>query len=186
VSRPRSTFFAGFLLLALAVSAAAEDIADSRAVPNASAQAVDQAIYKGFVGNILDAVPMDPLKRVNLQRTNAVVSNTFSARSLGALVGLTNPVLLVGGLLWGTWAATNINPEATDMKTTVFPVDSGGRVETQAGFVALLDSSLAGDDLPARRAPAPGSLAMNSVGDSGVTSLPRSPVMRIWLPQRSN
>ena len=172
--------------MALAVAASAEDIADSRAIPNASAQTLDQVIYKGFVGNLLDAVPMDPLKRVNLQRTNAVVSNTLSARSLGGLVGLSNPVLLVGGLLWGAWAASNISPEATGMKATAFSVNSGDRVETQAVFVALSDSSFAGEELPARRVPAPGSLAMNSVGDSGVTTLPRSPVMRIWLPQRSN
>ena len=186
MSSPRSTFFAGFLLLALAASASAEDVPDSRAIPNASPQALDQIIYKGFVGNVLDAVPMDPLKRVNLQRTNAVISNTLSARSLAVLVGLSNPALLVGGLLWGMWAASNINPEAADMKVPAIPVNSGGRLETQVGFAVLSDSLPVGTDPPARPAPEPGSVAMNSVGNSGATALPRPPVIRIWLPQRSN
>lgn len=185
MSRPCPTFFAGFLLLALAAAARAESVADSQAVANASAKGLDQVIYKGIVGSVLDAVPMDPVKRANLQRTNAIVSNTLSARSLSALMGISNPVLLIGGLMWGVWAASNINPEAADTNVAANPVDSGGRLETAAGLAALADSSPAGEDSTAKPVSAPNLVAMNSLGDSGASALPRPPVIKIWLPQRS-
>ena len=71
---------------------------------------LDQVLYKGVVGNLLDAVPIDPDRRVGLQRTNAVVSSVFSGRSLAVLLGVANPVLMVGGLVWGIWSASNIKP----------------------------------------------------------------------------
>jgi len=74
----------------------------------AQSKPLDQVLYKGVVGNLLDAVPIDPDRRVELQRTNAVVSSVFSGRSLAVLLGVTNPVLMVGGLVWGIWAASNI------------------------------------------------------------------------------
>ena len=71
--------------------------------------AVPDAVYKGVLGMALDAVPMDPERRVALQRTNAVVSNTLTGRSLSVWVGLaTNPLLLIAGLAWGVFAASNI------------------------------------------------------------------------------
>jgi hypothetical protein len=86
-----------------------------------SLPAVPDMVYKGFVGKALDAVPMDPEKRVALQRTNAVVSNTLTGRSLAAWAGLSNPILLVAGVAWGIYSAMNIkaapayaNPGAPD------------------------------------------------------------------------
>jgi hypothetical protein len=70
--------------------------------------AIPDAIYKGVVGKALDAVPMDPERRVLLQRTNAVASGTLTGRTLSVWAGLTNPILLVGGLVWGLFAASNI------------------------------------------------------------------------------
>jgi len=70
--------------------------------------AIPDAIYKGVVGKALDAVPMDTERRVLLQRTNTVASSTLTARSLSAWAGLTNPLLLIGGLVWGLFAASNI------------------------------------------------------------------------------
>ena len=70
--------------------------------------AIPDAIYKGVVGKALDAVPMDPERRVILQRTNAVASSVLTGRSLAVWAGLTNPLLLVGGLVWGLFAASNI------------------------------------------------------------------------------
>ena len=70
--------------------------------------AIPDAIYKGVVGKALDAVPMDPEQRVLLQRTNTVASSTLTARSLSVWAGLTNPLLLIGGLVWGLFAASNI------------------------------------------------------------------------------
>jgi hypothetical protein len=43
-----------------------------------------------------------------LQRTNAVASGTLTGRTLSVWAGLTNPLLLVGGLVWGLFAASNI------------------------------------------------------------------------------
>lgn len=117
-------------------------------VPDASSQTVEQVIYKGLIGNILDTVPMDPVNRVDLQRTNALVSNTFSARSLSVLLGLSNPILMIGGLVWGLWAASNIDPVAVDTKVTANPVNAGTRVETEERFIAFADSS------PAEKNPA--------------------------------
>ena len=53
-------------------------------------------------------MPIDPEKRVQLQRGNAVVSNVASARSLAVLLGVANPVMMVGGLVWGLWSASQI------------------------------------------------------------------------------
>jgi len=174
------------LLLACATSAAAEDNPDSRAVPGVSPRGLEQTIYKGIVGNVLDAIPMDPSKRVNLQRTNAIISNTVSGRSLAALAGLSNPVLLIAGLAWGVWAASNIKAEEAGVEVSTNPAESGGGTATEARVVALLDSSAAVNDGPANPAPEPVSAGSIAAGDSGVAAPPRSPVIKIWLPQRAN
>ena len=75
---------------------------------------VDQVIYKGVIGNLLEAVPLEPEQRVQLQRGNAVVSNALSGRSLAVLLGLTSPLLMIGGLVWGLWAAANIKSAPAD------------------------------------------------------------------------
>lgn len=69
-------------------------------------------IFKGVVGKVLDTVPMDPEHRVALQKTSAVVSGTVAGRSISIWAGLTNPVLLIGGLTWGLFAAANIKADA--------------------------------------------------------------------------
>lgn len=75
-------------------------------------QRTDQAIYKGVVGNLLEAVPMDPDQRVGLQRANAIVGSPFSVRSIALLVGISNPIVMIGGLIWGFWAASQIEKPA--------------------------------------------------------------------------
>ena len=70
--------------------------------------AIDQVIYKGVVGNILEAMPIDPEQRVNLQRGNAVVNNTFTGRTLAVLLGIASSPLMIVGLIWGIWSAANI------------------------------------------------------------------------------
>jgi hypothetical protein len=62
---------------------------------------VDQVIYKGVVGNLLEAVPLPAEQRVQLQRGNALVSSAMTGRSLAILLGLASPVLMIGGLIWG-------------------------------------------------------------------------------------
>jgi hypothetical protein len=80
---------------------------------------VDQVIYKGVVGNLLEAVPLPAEQRVQLQRGNALVSSTMTGRSLAVLLGLASPVLMIGGLIWGIWAAANIKATASAHVATV-------------------------------------------------------------------
>ena len=87
--------------LLVATAAQAQDAAQLQA-------ALGDVVYKGVVGKVLDAVPMDPNERVTLQRTGAVVSSTLTGRSLAAWAGLTHPVLLVAGAIWGLFSASNI------------------------------------------------------------------------------
>lgn len=99
---------------------------------------VGDAIYKGVVGKALDAVPMDAERRVALQRTNAVLSNTLTGRSLAVWAGLTNPVFLIAGVAWGLYAASNIKPNEArpGPDTTVVDAEiADGRPWTEVVFL---------------------------------------------------
>jgi hypothetical protein len=85
-------------------------------------------IYKGIAGNFLDTVPIDPDARVSLQRANAVISNPFSWRAAGMLLGIANPVFLIGGVIWGFWSASNIQPARADTSWL------GPRPDERVGF----------------------------------------------------
>ena len=117
----RTALFAACLLLP--VGAWAED-----AVPGLPV--VGDAIYKGVVGKALDVVPMDPERRIALQRTNAVVSSTLTGRTLSVWVlGLANPLFLIGGVAWGLFSASNIKPKEvrTAPDTTVVETEAWDR-----------------------------------------------------------
>jgi hypothetical protein len=120
VSINRPILFAAFALLALPVCAWAQDATTDPAAAFEPAPEIDQRIYKGLVGNALDSLPMDPVDRVHLQRTNAVISNAFTGRSLAVLAG-GGPLLVLGGLIWGIWSASQINPavDVVDARITV-------------------------------------------------------------------
>jgi len=145
VSGPLSIVLAACLILPLV--ARAED--EPRSPP-----AVADAIYKGIVGKALDVVPMEPDKRVALQRANAVVSNTLTGRSLSVWAGLTNPILLIGGLVWGLFAASHIKdgepaaridttivepPRRVEMAQNRRPENGDGRPETGDGRAETRD-----------------------------------------------
>jgi hypothetical protein len=185
MSPRRLTLCPLLLLLALATSASAQDDPRSRAAPGVFPQGLDQTVYKGLVGNVLDAIPMDPSDRLDLQRTNAVVSNTLFGRSLAVLAGLSNPVLLLGGFVWGMWAASNIKRAEAGMKLAADSGQSGGGAATQERIVALLDRSSAVDDAPANRVPEPILVSSISAEDSIVAAVSPRHVIKIWLPQRS-
>ncbi|HEY5293821.1 MAG TPA: hypothetical protein VIJ43_16060 [Burkholderiales bacterium] len=185
MSPSRLSLFPLSLLLALANSAFAQDDARSTAAAGVFPKEFDQAVYKGLVGSALDAIPMDPSQRVGLQRTNAVVSNTLFGRSLAAWAGLSNPVLLLGGLVWGMWAASNIKPAEAEMKLASEPGQSGGDAATQERLVALLAPAAAVDDPPANKEPEPILVSSISAGDADVAVVSPSHVVKIWLPQRS-
>lgn len=91
-------------------------------------------VYKGVVGKALDAVPTDPQECVALQRTSAVVSSTPTGRSFALWAGLSNPVLLIAGVVWGLYSASNIR--AAEMKAV--PVAPPAPTEPGAVQVAEL------------------------------------------------
>lgn len=111
--------------LLLAVAARAEDA--SRSPP-----AMDDLVYKGLVGKALDAVPMDAEERAALQRTSAVVSGTLGGRSVSVWAGLTNPILLVVGLAWGLFSASNIKAAEAGAKPVSWRRPTPGCVDPRA------------------------------------------------------
>ncbi len=168
------------LLLPCAHNALADNDQRPRAVANVAAKGLDQLVYKGLVGNALDGIAMDPTKRVNLQRTNAILSNTLSGHSLTALAGLSKPVLLIGGLFWGVWAASNIKAE--DDGAPAMPESSSSREDPAVPkpLLALLqDASAPGLTLASMPA------ASDSKQASEARLRVQAPVVKVWLPQRS-
>lgn len=141
----------------------------------ASASGYDQVVYKGLVGNALEAVPMDAEKRVALQRTNAVVSNTMSARSLTILAKLTNPVLLIGGFAWGLWSAANINAPDTAPAANVAPENATASESSDAPLAEPAPPIY--EPLPHQQG-ANGALAATTLPTAGI---PRTKVIKIWL-----
>src|SRR5688572_5271041 len=100
---------AAVVALLLALPVRAQEIAP--VAPATPQQPLEQVLYKGVVGNLLDQVPMDAQERLDLQRANAVVGNAAAARSAALLLGITaSPLFLIGGLVWGIYAASRIKP----------------------------------------------------------------------------
>ena len=180
--QPRLALSFVLLLLASMSSASAQEDSAPRAA-GAAPQGFDQVVYKGLIGNVLDAIPMEPLDRLQLQRTNAVVSSTLLGRSLTVLTSLSNPVLLLGGLVWGMWSASNIKPEETALTPTADSRRSGSGTSAQPA-VALLDRSSATEDI-AINAVEPVLVSAVST-DVGPATLPNPHVLKIWTTQRSS
>lgn len=117
--------------LMLAVAARAQDA--PQLLPD-----ISDVVYKGVVGKALDAVPMDAEKRTVLQRTNAVVSGTLAGRSLTVWAGLTNPVLLIAGVVWGIYSATNIKPATAKADPDTILVQAAEPFDSEPIQVTLL------------------------------------------------
>jgi hypothetical protein len=95
--------------------------------------AMGDVIHKGLVGKALDVVPMDPEERVVLRRTSAVVSGTLTGRSFSVWAGVTHPLLMVAGLVWGIYSALNIKgPETAQPGEDLRPPEA-----TPTGHVML-------------------------------------------------
>jgi hypothetical protein len=94
-----------------ATTASAQSASQTSAEPGASSPA--QALYKGVLGNLLEAVPLPAADRTELQRLTSAVSSPFSARSLALALGLASPPLMVIGLVWGLWSASQIRQSGT-------------------------------------------------------------------------
>lgn len=73
-------------------------------------------LYKGVVGKILDAVPMESTARIKLQQANAVISSTLTGRALGALTGIGGVIIGFAGFLWGILSANKIQSASNDDK----------------------------------------------------------------------
>lgn len=117
----RALILAACLLLAAA--ARAQDVPEPQ-------PAVSDVVYKGVFGKVLDAVPMDPDERVTLQKTGAVVSGATTGRSLALWAGLTHPVFLIAGAVWGLFSASNIKTADARSKPAASRVALSDSVET--------------------------------------------------------
>lgn len=182
----RLGLFPLLLLLALATPASAQDDPASRATPGLFPAGLDQTVYKGLVGHALDAIPMDPSQRVGLQRANAVVSGTYLGRSLTVLAGLTNPVLLIGGFIWGIWAASNITPPQTGMNLAAAAGPSGEAAAAQERLVQRPAPPAALDGKSANTGSEPILVSSISAREEAATIVSRPLVVKIWLPLRSS
>ncbi len=100
--------------------------------------AVGDVVYKGVIGKALDAVPMDPDERAILQRTSAVVSGTLTGRTLSVWAGLSNPILLIAGLAWGIFSASNIKAAEANEKPDTNRVEPSKPLESGQTQVVLL------------------------------------------------
>ena len=185
MSRPPLILLPLLVLLALAAPASAEDDTGPAEVAAAFSRGFDQAVYKGLVGSVLDAIPMDAAQRVDLQRTNAVVSNTLLGRSLTVLAGLSNPVLLLGGFVWGLWAASNIEPAEAGIQLAADRNQSGGGAATREQLAALLAAPAAAIEASATGQSEP--VLVSSIAPVQAEQPVAAParVFKIWLPQRS-
>jgi hypothetical protein len=184
MSALRLIFFPLLLLLGFATRASAQDDPGSRAIAGIFSPGIGQAVYKGVIGNVLETIPMDPSDRLDLQRTNAVVSNTLLGRTLTTLAGLSNPVLLVGGFAWGMWAASNIKQTKAGVQLTIDAEPSGAGPIAAERRAAILDRSSFMDETPAISTPEPVLVSSISTGRSDADTIPHSHVVKIWLPQR--
>lgn len=135
---PAQRFAAAALMILMAIGARAQDI-DAPAPARRQTQPVDQLIYRGVVGNVLESVPLDPDRRVELQRANAVVTNTLSGRTLAVLMGVATPVLMIGGLAWGVFAASRIKPTKPAPVAAPAPVTELSPARPGAELAALQD-----------------------------------------------
>jgi hypothetical protein len=96
-----------------------------------------EVIAKGVVGNLLDVVPLPAEERAQLQRLNAVVGSPLSARTVAMALGMSSPPLMIVGLIWGLWSATQINSKDSDAQTA----DAALQKRSPAGDVDVTVSS---------------------------------------------
>ena len=122
--------FGGFAILAfvIAANARAQNMPPAQPLPPLP----QGVLYKGVVGSVLELLPLEDDVKVSLQRTNAVVSGPMTARSIALLLGVASPVLMVPGLIWGIWAALNIEERKPDTARWL----GTWRGQTRLGFCA--------------------------------------------------
>jgi hypothetical protein len=125
----RSLFFAACLLVVVESRAQEATPPVSKVIPD--------VVFKGIVGKALDALPIEPEQRVVLQRTNAVVSGPLTGRTLSVWAGITNPILLVVGAVWGVYSAMKIKAPETRVAITDSKVPAQANSGECAGDLAF-------------------------------------------------
>jgi hypothetical protein len=105
------------------------------------------------------------------------------------LAKLSNPALLIGGLVWGLWAASNINSPAVVSVTPSGALETGKEVDTNALDVT---SGVTSDDtllaLHATATPQdlkPASMSAHTPVESAASMTTRPRVIKVWLAQPS-
>ena len=88
--------------------------ASNSTTSNNSSFIVSDLLRKGVVGQILDGLPIESSTRSSLQQANAVVSNSFTGRALGTLLGVGGVIPGIAGLLWGLFSAKQIEVASID------------------------------------------------------------------------
>ena len=76
---------------------------------NCSPGPLSDIAYKGLVGKLLDAVPLESPTRTTLQQANAIASGSMTGRSVATMIGITNPLFAVAGFFWGLFSANRIS-----------------------------------------------------------------------------
>jgi hypothetical protein len=136
VRRPAAIF--GTIILLHGVAAQAQS-RSNEAAPDPPSSPTAQTIYKGVLGNLLEAVPLDPKERVQLQQLNAVVGSPLSGHSLAMALGIASPPLIVIGLLWGLWSAKQIQPKETLVEQAPRTQQASNAAEFSQGEAARRD-----------------------------------------------
>ena len=149
---PRSAAPVIGLLLLLGTAYASAESPQDTSSPSQTQIYDGQTIYKGVVGNLLDSVPLTPEDRLQLQRANAVLSSPLTARTVAVALGIANPPLMLVGLIWGLWSASQLKPEHT-ARETAEPVKQPSALTAGQGVVSppRFASIAAPTDTPANR-----------------------------------
>jgi hypothetical protein len=101
-------------------------------------------LAKGVIGNLLEVIPLHSDDRAQLQQFNAVVGSPFTARTLAIALGVSNPPLMIVGLIWGLWSATQIKPRDSsvpDAALTAHPPEMQVPGPATAGRSAVASAS---------------------------------------------
>jgi uncharacterized protein with beta-barrel porin domain len=107
------------LVFHVGTAAAQATTARSGTAPENRPSPAAEVLAKGVLGNLLEVIPLQADERAQLQRFNAVVGSPFTARTLAIALGVANPPLMIVGLIWGLWSATQIKPRDADVQEAV-------------------------------------------------------------------
>jgi hypothetical protein len=120
--------------------------AQSPAAPESRPNQAAEVLAKGVLGNLLEVIPLESDDRAQLQRFNAVVGSPFTARTLAVALGISNPPLMIVGLIWGLWSATQIKPRTAPVQEAAAPTYAPHMLDTALAAPASIIASAATPD----------------------------------------